>query len=144
MLRLAADGNVDGHAVRGRLRRQPDLDLVRVQDTKLLGADDPAVLKRDPMRPEIYDLQIDDANATEMARHHVRAGEAFQVLAGQPVYLPNKRERAAALVMIGRTVGGRWLTIPLAPTGTHGIWRPVTAWDSSAAELARYRSARRR
>ena len=44
MLRLLADENFNGDIVRGLRRRAPDLDLVRVQDVGLGGADDPAVL----------------------------------------------------------------------------------------------------
>lgn len=44
MLRLAADENFDGRIARGLQRRLPDIDLVRVQDTPLAGADDDAVL----------------------------------------------------------------------------------------------------
>lgn len=45
MLRLAADENFNADIVRGLLRRLPDLDIVRVQDAGLSGADDPAVLE---------------------------------------------------------------------------------------------------
>jgi hypothetical protein len=45
MLRLAADENFNGDIVRGLLRRNPKLDVVRVQDVGLSGADDPSVLQ---------------------------------------------------------------------------------------------------
>ncbi len=45
MLRLAADENFNADIVRGLLRRLPDLDIVRVQDAGLSGADDTAVLE---------------------------------------------------------------------------------------------------
>ena len=45
MLRLAADENLNGDIVRGLLRRNPDIDIVRVQDAALSGADDPSVLE---------------------------------------------------------------------------------------------------
>ena len=44
MLRLLADENLNADIVRGLLLRRPDLDVVRVQDVGLAGADDPAVL----------------------------------------------------------------------------------------------------
>ena len=44
MLRLLADENFHGDIVRGLLLRQPDLDLVRVQDVGLTGASDPDLL----------------------------------------------------------------------------------------------------
>ena len=45
MLRLAADENFNNDIVRGLWRRKPDLDIVRVQDIGLSGADDPTVLE---------------------------------------------------------------------------------------------------
>ena len=45
MLRLAADENFNNDIVRGLIRRKPDVDLVRVQDVDLSGADDPAILE---------------------------------------------------------------------------------------------------
>ena len=45
MLRLAADENFNGDIVRGLLRRNPKLDIVRVQDVGLSGANDPSVLQ---------------------------------------------------------------------------------------------------
>lgn len=44
MLRLAADENFNGRIVRGVRRRLPEVDLVRVQDTPLSGADDARLL----------------------------------------------------------------------------------------------------
>jgi hypothetical protein len=45
MLRLLADENFNNVIVRGLLRRNPDLDLVRVQDTEMLGAEDADLLE---------------------------------------------------------------------------------------------------
>lgn len=45
MLRLAADENFNGDIVRGLLRRNPRVDIVRVQDVGLSGANDPTVLE---------------------------------------------------------------------------------------------------
>ena len=44
MLKLLADENFDNTILRGLLRRQPDIDIIRVQDTELYGANDPTVL----------------------------------------------------------------------------------------------------
>ncbi len=44
MLRLLADENLNGDILRGLLLREPDLDIVRVQDVGLTGADDLGVL----------------------------------------------------------------------------------------------------
>jgi len=44
MTRFLADENFNNQVVRGVLRQSPDIDIVRVQDVSLSGADDPAVL----------------------------------------------------------------------------------------------------
>ncbi|HEY8503195.1 MAG TPA: DUF5615 family PIN-like protein [Gemmataceae bacterium] len=44
MIRLLADENLNGSIVRGLTLHRPDVDLVRVQDAGLSGADDPSVL----------------------------------------------------------------------------------------------------
>ncbi|WP_016951836.1 hypothetical protein [Anabaena sp. PCC 7108] len=41
MLKLLADENFDNTIVRGLWRRNPNIDIVRVQDVGLLGEDDP-------------------------------------------------------------------------------------------------------
>jgi Domain of unknown function (DUF5615) len=45
MLRLSADENFNNDLVRGLIRRMPDLDIVRIQDVGLGGADDQTVLE---------------------------------------------------------------------------------------------------
>ncbi len=44
MIKLLADENFDNTIIRGLLRRNPDIDIVRVQDVSLSGEDDPTVL----------------------------------------------------------------------------------------------------
>jgi len=45
MLRLIADENFNNNIVRGLRYRKSDIDIVRVQDVGLDGADDPTVLE---------------------------------------------------------------------------------------------------
>jgi hypothetical protein len=45
MLRLAADEDFNNRILRGLLRRNPDLDIVRVQDAGLRGRGDTEVLE---------------------------------------------------------------------------------------------------
>jgi len=45
MLKLASDENLNNNIVRGLLRKMPDLDIVRIQDAGLIGADDQTVLE---------------------------------------------------------------------------------------------------
>jgi hypothetical protein len=45
MIKLLADENLDNTIIRGLLRRDSDIDIVRVQDIGLSGEDDPIVLE---------------------------------------------------------------------------------------------------
>lgn len=45
MLRFAADENFNNNIVRGLLRRNPALDIIRVQDAGLSGTEDPEILE---------------------------------------------------------------------------------------------------
>lgn len=91
---------------------------------------------------QIFDLEFDDWNETEIARHGVRAREIRQVLDNVPIFVRNKKRHPAPIVMIGPTDGGRMLTVPLGKTGRPEVWRPATAWDSSKHERALYTAAR--
>jgi len=43
MLQFLSDENFDGDIVRGLVRREPNLDLLRVQDVGLREVDDPII-----------------------------------------------------------------------------------------------------
>lgn len=45
MIKLLVDENFDNTIVRGLFRRNPALDMVRVQDVGLSGVDDPTILE---------------------------------------------------------------------------------------------------
>lgn len=44
-MRFAADENFHNDILRGLQRRQPDLDIVRIQDTEIYQSDDAKVLE---------------------------------------------------------------------------------------------------
>lgn len=46
MIRFLADANFDNDILRGILRRNPAIDIVRVQDVGLIGAGDEEILAR--------------------------------------------------------------------------------------------------
>src|SRR5947208_9740819 len=85
MLRLLADENFNGDIVRGLLLRQPDFELVRVQDVGLGGAEDPDILAWAAENDRIV-LTHDYATMADFAYERVAAGE------GMPgVFLLNDR-----------------------------------------------------
>ncbi len=45
MLLFATDENYNNNILRGLVRWKPDLDILRIQDVGLSGADDPTVLE---------------------------------------------------------------------------------------------------
>jgi len=73
VLRLVADENFHGDIVRGLLRRRPDLDIVRIQDVGLSGADDPTVLEWAAQEGRVL-LTHDVQTITRYAYERVQAG----------------------------------------------------------------------
>ena len=76
MLPLAADENLNNDIARGLLRRNPDLDIVRIQDAGLTGADDPTVLRWTAAEGRVL-MTHDVSTLTRYAYERVRAGEAM-------------------------------------------------------------------
>jgi hypothetical protein len=74
MLRLAADENFA--IIRGLLRRKPDLDIIRVQDVGLSGADDPVVLEWAAKEGRVL-LTHDVTTMTHYAYERVKAGKSM-------------------------------------------------------------------
>jgi hypothetical protein len=90
MPRFVADENFNGNIVRGLLRRRPQLDIVRIQDVGLSGADDPAVLAWAAEQERVL-LTHDVATITRHAYGRVRRGEAMPgVFEAAP---PSRRDR---------------------------------------------------
>lgn len=74
MVRLAADENFNADILRGLLRRKPDLDIVRVQDAGLSGADDPTVLEWAAQEGRVL-LTHDVSTLTRYAYERIEAGK---------------------------------------------------------------------
>jgi hypothetical protein len=74
MLLVAADENLNSDIVRGLLRRKPDIDIVRIQDVGLSGADDPTVLEWAAHEGRIL-LTHDVTTMTHHAYERVRMGK---------------------------------------------------------------------
>lgn len=73
MLRLAADENFNNDIVWGVLRRNPAVDIVRIQDVGLSGADDPTILAWAAQERRVL-LTSDVKTITRYAYDRVRAG----------------------------------------------------------------------
>ena len=102
-----ADENFNADVVRRLLRRRPDLDLVRVQDAGLSGADDRSVLGWAAREGRIL-LTHDVTTLTRYAYERVAAGQpmpdVFEV--GRRVPLGRAIEDILLLVECSRA--GEW------------------------------------
>ena len=112
MLRLASDENFNGDIVRGLLRRQADLDLVRVQDCGLLGADDPAVLAWAAEEGRIL-LTHDRATMPGFAHDRARAGLKMPGVVVSGDRLPIGRAVDDILLIVGSSDPIEWEGIVL-------------------------------
>jgi len=74
MVRLAFDENFNNDVLRGLLRRNPALDIVRVQDADLRSADDPAVLAWAAGERRVL-VSHDVSTLTAYAYARVKAGQ---------------------------------------------------------------------
>ena len=76
MLRLVADENFNNNIVRGILRRKVNVDIVRVQEVDLSGADDPTVLEWAAQQGRIL-LTHDVSTITKYAYERIEAGKVM-------------------------------------------------------------------
>ncbi len=90
---------------------------------------------------DVAGLLFDDDNEAKFAQHRITPGEVQQVFDRQPRFYRNRPDRRASIVMLGPTAQGRLLVVPLEAVG-RGVWRPVTAFEPTPQQAARYRSQR--
>ncbi len=108
MLRLLADENFNGDILRGLLLRQPDLDLVRVQDLGLAGADDPELLAWAAANHRII-LTHDRATMSDHAYERVAAGEPVAGVFILNDRLPVGRAIEEILLLVECTEQAEWI-----------------------------------
>ncbi len=107
MLRLLADENFNGDIVRGLLLRQPELDIVRVQDIDLAGADDPQILAWAAENNRII-LTHDRATMPDYARERLASGERMPGAFILHDRLPVAQSIQEILVIIECTEQAEW------------------------------------
>lgn len=87
MTRFATDEDFDNRILRGLLRHQPDLDIVRIQDTHLTGADDSAILEWADQQSRIL-LTHDVSTMTRYAYERIRTGKSIAGIIEVPQSMP--------------------------------------------------------
>jgi len=88
MLRLVADENFNNNIIRGVLRRKAEVDVVRIQEVGLSGADDPTVLAWAAQQGRVL-LTHDVSTITKYAYERIEAGQAmpgvFEIQRSAPI-----------------------------------------------------------
>jgi len=107
VLLLTADENFNGNIVRGLFRRQPTLDLVRLQDMGLSGADDPAVLAWAAQEGRVL-LTHDVSTMTRYAYERVQAGQPMPDVFEISRALPIGRAIEDILLLVECSLEGEW------------------------------------
>jgi hypothetical protein len=107
VLRLAADENFNNDIVRGLLRRKPDLDIVRVQDAGLSGADDPEALEWAASEGRVL-VTHDVSTLSKHAYDRIEAGRAMPGVFEISDTMAVGRAIDDLLLLVECSVGNEW------------------------------------
>lgn len=116
MLTFLADENFDGAIVSGLRRRLPAIDIVRIQDTELSGADDGAVLEWAAEHGRLlltHDVTTMTAYAYERVRQGLSMPGVIEVRRGRPVGRAIQDILLLAQCSLEREWEGQVLHLPL-------------------------------
>ena len=107
MLQLLADENFNGSLIRGLVRRQPEIDLVRVQDVGLSGADDHAVLAWAAHAGRVL-LTHDQTTVPKYAYERIEAGLPMPGVFVGDTHLPIQQAINDILLLVERSEEHAW------------------------------------
>jgi hypothetical protein len=107
MVLLAADENFNNAIVRGLLRRQSDVDIVRIQDAGLSGADDPTILAWTAQEGRVL-LTHDVSTITHYAYERVREGKPMPGVFEVSRVIPIGRVIEDLLLLVECSLEGEW------------------------------------
>jgi hypothetical protein len=74
----------------------------------------------------------------ELFGHSITPGEVYEIWENGPVWVPNIHHHAGDWKMIGRTNGGRPLTIVIRFYPDRATLRPITGWRTTTSERSKY------
>jgi len=85
----------------------------------------------------VHELLVAELALEKLGARSISAVEAEQTLRNAHVTVSNPRgghDSRKRRLMIGRTDGGRFLTLVIERTGDQTTWLVVTGWNSTAVE----------
>lgn len=107
MIRFLLDENFNGKIVRGLRARKPNVDMIRVQDTEISGADDPTVLEWAAKEGRIL-LTHDLDTMTKYANDRIEQGLPLAGVIFVRDTLPIAKVIDDLLTILGASEAGEW------------------------------------
>jgi hypothetical protein len=123
VIRLLADENFNNNIVRGVRLRDPYIDVVRVQDVGLSGADDPSVLAWAAEQGRVL-LTHDVATITTFAYERIRAGKPMPGVFEVARTVALRSAIDDILLLADCSVDGEWEGAGQIPPITVGLEAP--------------------
>jgi uncharacterized DUF497 family protein len=82
--------------------------------------------------PPVYELEIPEFAEVKLGRRNISAEEAEQLLWNDPELVVNPRSPLGRdrQRLVGKTDGGRRLTLVVESTADPTTWIAITGWDS--------------
>jgi predicted nuclease of predicted toxin-antitoxin system len=112
MLNLLSDENLNGDIIRGLFLRQPNLDLIRVQDVGLIEVEDPAILAWAAEKQRII-LTHDRATMPDFAYERLVRGESMPGMFVIDDRMPIRQAIDELLLLIDCTEQMEWKGVVL-------------------------------
>ncbi len=106
-MKFAADENFNNDVIRGLLRRKPDLDIVRIQDTAIMSRSDSTVLAWAAQEGRIL-LTHDVRTVTKYTYERVEAGLSMPGVFEVDDTMPLGTAIDDLLLLIECSIEGEW------------------------------------
>jgi hypothetical protein len=88
-----------------------------------------------PRFDDLYFHPNFESHQAEKGRRIVTPKEAEEAWFGKRTIVPNRKGQAGPYLLLGRTVGGRDITVVLLRTDQDGTWLGYTAWDTKKSDF---------
>ena len=87
---------------------------------------------------DLTEFRWTDRNRAKLAEHGITREEAEEEVLSDAWVPYTHDDYPEQTRIVGPTDSGRFITLVLAPTGTPGVWRPVTGWEATDDEREYY------